>query len=140
MLLVCTTPVVGPTRKPADRLREEVLRSPRLQKIITDMAGEGASERRVLTLKAHAMLREMEAQPDANVLSVLDQVFGQTVGRMYTELEVDKEGIERVREVAKEGSLVFLPSHKSHIDYIVLTWVLYHHHLQTPLSSPRVTT
>ena len=125
--------VVGPTRKPADRLREEVLRSPRLQKIITDMAGEGASERRVLTLKAHAMLREMEAQPDANVLSVLDQVFDQTVGRMYTELEVDKEGIERLRKVAKEGTIVLLPSHKSHIDYIVLTYVLYHHHLQTPL-------
>ncbi|HEY2369317.1 MAG TPA: 1-acyl-sn-glycerol-3-phosphate acyltransferase [Polyangiaceae bacterium] len=125
--------VVGPTRKPADRLREEVLRSPRLQKIITDMAGEGANERRILTLKAHAMLREMEAQPDANVLSVLDQVFDQTVGRMYTELEVDTEGIERLRKVAKEGTIVLLPSHKSHIDYIVLTYVLYHHHLQTPL-------
>ncbi len=125
--------VVGPTRKPAERLREEVLRSPRLQKIITDMAGDGANERRVLTLKAHAMLREMEAQPDANVLSVLDQVFDQTVGRMYTKLEVDNEGIERLRKVAKEGTIVLLPSHKSHIDYIVLTYVLYHHHLQTPL-------
>jgi glycerol-3-phosphate O-acyltransferase len=125
--------VVGPTRKPADRLREEVLRSPRLQKIIGDMAGDGAAERRVLTLKAHAMLREMEAQPDANVLSVLDQVFDQTVGRMYTELEVDTDGIERLRKVAKEGTIVLLPSHKSHIDYIVLTYVLYHHHLQTPL-------
>jgi len=125
--------VVGPTRKPPDRLREEVLRSPRLQKIIGDMAGDGANERRVLTLKAHAMLREMEAQPDANVLSALDQVFDQTVGRMYTELEVDKEGIERLRAAAKEGTIVLLPSHKSHIDYIVLTYVLYHHHLQTPL-------
>ncbi len=125
--------VVGPTRKPADRLREEVLRSPRLQKIITDMAGEGESERRVLTQKADAMLREMEAQPDANVVQLLDGAFKQTVGRMYTELEVDAEGIERVREAAKEGTLVLLPSHKSHVDYIVLTYVLYHHHLQLPL-------
>jgi glycerol-3-phosphate O-acyltransferase len=125
--------VVGPTRKPADRLREEVLRSPRLQKIIHDMAGEGASERRVLTLKAHAMLREMEAQPDANVISVLDEVVEQTVKRMYQEIEVDTAGIERVREAAKEGTLVLLPSHKSHIDYIVLTYVLYHHHLQVPV-------
>ncbi len=125
--------VVGPTRKPADRVRDEVLRSPRLQKIIHDMAGEGASERRVLTQKADAMLQEMEALPDANVLTLLDNAFNQTVGRMYTELEVDKEGIDRVREAAKEGSVVLLPSHKSHIDYIVLTYVLYHHHLQLPL-------
>ncbi len=125
--------VVGPTRKPADRLREEVIRSPRLQKIIHDMAGEGESERRVLTLKAHAMLREMEAQPDANVVAMLDGAVRQTIGRMYTELEVDEEGLERVREVAKEGSIVLLPSHKSHLDYIALTYVMYRHHLQLPL-------
>lgn len=125
--------VVGPTRKPADRLRDEVIRSPRLQKIIHDMAGEGASERRVLTQKADAMLRELEAQPDANVVALLDNVFKQTVGRMYTELEVDTAGIDRVREAAKQGTIVLLPSHKSHVDYIVLTYVLYHHHLQLPL-------
>ncbi len=125
--------VVGPTRKPADRLRDEVIRSPRLQKIIHDMAGEGASERRVLTQKADVMLQEMEAQPDANVVALLDNVVKQTVGRMYTELEVDEAGIERVREAAKKGTIVLLPSHKSHLDYVVLTYVLYHHHLQLPL-------
>ncbi len=35
--------IVGPVRKPADRLRAEVVRSPKLQKIIADMAGEGAT-------------------------------------------------------------------------------------------------
>ncbi len=79
------------------------------------------------------MLREMEAQPDANVIAVLDEVVEQTVKRMYQEIEVDTAGIERVREAAKEGTLVLLPSHKSHIDYIVLTYVLYHHHLQVPV-------
>src|SRR5206468_1284685 len=53
--------VVGPTRKPADRMRDEVVRSPKLQKVIADMAGEGAPERRVLTYRALSMLREMEA-------------------------------------------------------------------------------
>ena len=125
--------VLGPTRKPPDRLREEVLRSPRLQKIIQDMAGEGAAERRALTRKALSMLEELEALPDANVLTLLDNVFEQTVARMYSELEVDKEGIERVREAAKEGAIVLLPSHKSHVDYIVLTYVFYHHHMQLPL-------
>ena len=38
--------IVGPTKKPADRLREEVVRSPKLQKVIADMAGEGARRAR----------------------------------------------------------------------------------------------
>jgi len=53
--------IVGNVRKPADRLREEVVRSPKLQKVIHDMAGEGEAERRVLTERALAMVREMEA-------------------------------------------------------------------------------
>jgi glycerol-3-phosphate O-acyltransferase len=125
--------VVGPARKPADRLREEVLRSPKLHKIITDLAGEGEGERRVLTAKADGMLREMEAQPDTNTVAFLDATYDRTVARMYEGLEVDREGLERVRAASKKGTLVLLPSHKSHLDYIVLTKLLYQNHMQLPL-------
>ena len=32
-----------------------------------------------------------------------------------------------------KGPLVFLPCHKSHIDYLILTWVLFQYNMQTPL-------
>src|SRR5580693_3544882 len=85
--------IVGPTRKPADRLREDVIRSPKLQKVIADMAGEGAAEREVMTARALALLRQ----------------------------------------AAKEGTLVLLPSHKSHMDYVLLAWILYRHKLPMPV-------
>ena len=52
---------------------------------------------------------------------------------MFSAIEVDEAGIERLRELAKEGTLVLLPSHKSHMDYLALAWVLYRHKLQLPL-------
>lgn len=125
--------VVGPTRKPSDRMREEVVRSPRLQKIIGDMAGEGEAERRVLNGKAYEMVRELEATLDMNAIATIDRVVDQTVGRMYSSIEVDQEGIARLREASKEGTLVLLPSHKSHVDYIILSQVMYRAHMQMPL-------
>ncbi len=125
--------VIGPTKKPADRMREEVVRSPKLQKIIGDMAGEGAAERRVLTLRAQGMLREMEAAPDVGALAALDAGFEQIVTRMYADLEIDQQGLERVREAAKDGSLILLPSHKSHMDYMVLAYLFYRNHLPVPI-------
>jgi glycerol-3-phosphate O-acyltransferase len=125
--------VVGPTRKPADRLREEVLRSPKLAKIIGDMAGEGSAQRRVLTAKAETMIESLEATLDDNAMQLLDRAFDQTVARMYSAVEVDEEGLERVRSAAKEGTVILLPSHKSHVDYLMLTKILYDHHMQTPL-------
>jgi glycerol-3-phosphate O-acyltransferase len=125
--------IVGRAKKPADRLREEVVRSPKLQKVIADMAGEGTSEREVITARAFAMLREMEAALDMNAIAALDPVFATGTARMFSAIEVDEPGIERLRELAKEGTIVFLPSHKSHMDYLALAWVLYRHKLPLPL-------
>ncbi|MDP9152023.1 MAG: 1-acyl-sn-glycerol-3-phosphate acyltransferase [Myxococcota bacterium] len=125
--------IVGPAKKPADRLRDEVIRSPKLQKVIADMAGEGSKERAVIAARALAMLREMEATLDLNAMAALDQVFAQAASRMFSAIEVDEAGIERLREHAKEGTLVLLPSHKSHMDYLALAWVLYRHKVPQPL-------
>jgi glycerol-3-phosphate O-acyltransferase len=125
--------IIGPARKPADRLREEVIRSPKLQRVIADMAGEGANERSVITARAIAMLREMEAALDMNEIAALDQMVAQAAARMFSAVEVDEPGMERLREHAKEGTLVLLPSHKSHMDYIVLAWILYRRKMPMPL-------
>src|SRR5581483_1408125 len=67
--------MVGPVKKPADRLRADVVRSPKLQKVIADMAGEGEKERAVITERALGMLREMQASLDMNAVAALDRVF-----------------------------------------------------------------
>jgi glycerol-3-phosphate O-acyltransferase len=125
--------MVGPARKPADRLREEVIHSPKLQKVIADMAGEGEKERAVIRERALGMLREMEASIDISAIGALDPVVAQAATHMFSAVEVDEPGIERLRQHAKEGTLVLLPSHKSHMDYLVLAWILYRHKLPLPL-------
>jgi glycerol-3-phosphate O-acyltransferase len=125
--------VIGPTKKPADRMREEVVRSPKLQKIIRDMAGEGEAERQVLRWRALAMVREMEAAPDVGAIAALDKIFDPVMSRIYSDVEVDAEGLARVREAAKEGSLMLLPSHKSHMDYMILAYLFYRNHLPLPI-------
>jgi glycerol-3-phosphate O-acyltransferase len=110
-----------------------VVRSPRLQKGIRDMAGEGAAERRTLGLRALSMLRELEAEVDPNALRAMDAAFDATVARMYSAFEVDHEGIERLREASKNGSLVLLPSHKSHVDYIILSRLFMQSNMPVPM-------
>ena len=125
--------IVGPTRKPGDRLREEIIRSPKLQKVIADMAGEGAAEREVMTARAMAMLRAMQSALDMTAIAALDQLVQQASSRMFSAVEVDETGIERLRELAKEGTLILLPSHKSHMDYVLFAWILYRNKLPMPV-------
>ena len=125
--------VLGPAKKPSDRLRDQVIRSPRLQKVIRDMAGEGAQERRVLGWRAMSMLRELEAEVDPNAVRALDALVDQTVARMYSGFEIDEPGLDRLRQAAKDGTLVLLPSHKSHVDYIILSRIFHRANMPIPL-------
>jgi glycerol-3-phosphate O-acyltransferase len=125
--------ILGPAIKATDRLRYEVLRSKRLQGVIRDLAGEGERERQVVTARATGMLRQLAAQPDAGVIRTSERVLDKIVHRIYDGIEVDQEGLERVREAARRGTLVLLPSHKSHLDYMILFYVFYRANLQTPL-------
>lgn len=124
--------VVGPSKKPLDRVREEVLRSPKLQRTITDLAGHGASERRIMREKTLDILKEMETALDMNAVGAIDKGFEATLARMYSAIEVDEKGLNRLREAVKDGTLVLLPSHKSHVDYLVLSRIFYRARMPVP--------
>ncbi len=125
--------IVGPTRKPADRMREDVLRSPKLRQVIADMAGEGEVAQEALRKRARQMLAKMEATLDMSGVAAFGATFEQASSRMYSAVDIDFAGVERLRECAKDGVLVLLPSHKSHVDYIVMSYICYKHHLPVPL-------
>ncbi len=116
--------ITGPIQKSPERVREEVLRSPKLQELIDELAGPAADQRSVLLARAGRMLQRLEARQDANAIAVMEQAFEATIARMYEGFEVDEAGLERLRELSKDGTLVLLPSHKSHIDYILITRIL----------------
>ncbi|MCL2724062.1 MAG: 1-acyl-sn-glycerol-3-phosphate acyltransferase [Polyangiaceae bacterium] len=125
--------VIGPAKKSADRLHDQVVRSPRLQKFIRNMAGEGATERRVLGFRALSMLRDMEAEVDQNAVRALNAACDHTIKRMYAGIEIDEAGLARLREAAKDGTLILLPSHKSHVDYIILTRLFFRSNMPVPI-------
>src|SRR5439155_11035019 len=53
--------------------------------------------------------------------------------KIFDGIEVDVEGLEKVRAAARKGPLVIVPSHKSHIDYLVLSYVFLLNDLVPPL-------
>lgn len=125
--------IVGPAQKPPDRLREEVLRGPKLRGVIDELAGPRAEDRARLTEKARQMLREMQTIPDPETQASMAMVAERVLDHVYAGIDVDEEGIERLRKLRGEGSVVLLPSHKSHVDYIVLSYVLRERSIQAPV-------
>jgi len=125
--------ITGPAQKPPDRVRQELLRSPKLRATLDELAGPRPEDRTALLEKADGILQEMQTIPDPQTLSSLSLVADQLFANAYAGVDVDEEGLDRLRTLQGEGSVILLPSHKSHVDYIVLTWMLRNNGIQAPV-------
>jgi glycerol-3-phosphate O-acyltransferase len=125
--------ITGPAQTAPDRQRLRVLRSPNLKQTIDDMAGEREQDRDALYRRASKMLKAMQATPNGPTIRALEVLLDRVFHRIYAGVEIDMEGLRRVRELAKEGSIVLLPSHKSHVDYLVLSFIMYTNNMPLPM-------
>jgi glycerol-3-phosphate O-acyltransferase len=124
----------GPASPPPDRRAMRILQSPGLQEVISNMAGERREDQRALNRRAANMLRAMQATPNSAAIRTLDVLLDRVFHRIYAGLEVDMDGLKHLRELIKQGgSLVLLPSHKSHVDYLVLSYIMYENNLPLPM-------
>lgn len=127
------TVVLGPSTKSPTRIRDEILRSPRLRPHFESAARAGKKSVEEIKLKAAMDLDHIIAAPNATVLGLMNRGLDRVWNQLYDGLVVDEEGMARVREASRHGTLVLFPSHKSHIDYVVLSDVFYARGLSTPI-------
>lgn len=125
--------IVGPARKAPDRVRDEVLRSPKLRHIVSDMVKHGGADAEATARRADKLLKELSATPSPELVEAIAPIADALVQQIYTGIDVDEAGLERVRAASKRGGVVLLPSHKSHVDYLVLSYVLKKHMMELPL-------
>jgi glycerol-3-phosphate O-acyltransferase len=124
--------ITGPAEKPPERVRQEIVRSPRLRHVIDELADEH-TDRYTLQARALQMLAELQATPERTTIKFLEVIFKRLFQRIYAGLEYDMADLNRLREAAKRGTLVLLPSHKSHIDYLILSYIFNAENLPLPL-------
>ncbi len=123
---------LGPPLKDPTRTRERVLRDRHLAEVIDHVAR--TSGRSVAAVQREALkdLDEVAARYSPLFIEFVRPILGWVFNRIYDRVEVDQEGLARVRRAASEAPLVLCPSHKSHIDYLILSWVFYENGLTPP--------
>ena len=74
--------------------------------------------------KAYAILDEIAANYVDSAIMMANHILGFIYNRIYKGVNVI--GIDKVREAAeKDHEIVYVPCHRSHMDYLILSYVLY---------------
>jgi glycerol-3-phosphate O-acyltransferase len=125
--------VLGPVAKGPDRLKQEILRNPRIRAAIDDTARREKKDVAAVERQTRREIERLEARLNPVVLAWAGRALDWVFSRIYQGIEIDREGLQRIREQARKGPVVLLPSHKSHLDYLLISYVFYREGLQLPL-------
>jgi len=122
----------GPLVKTARQIIDEMMRSPPLLEAVSCLAREDGLVPTALLRRTRAILRRMAADFEFAVLESFALVLGVIFGRMFTGLAVDTRELQAIREAARRGPIVLVSAHRSHMDYLVYSFLFYTHGLIVP--------
>ncbi|HWP67507.1 MAG TPA: 1-acyl-sn-glycerol-3-phosphate acyltransferase [Candidatus Limnocylindria bacterium] len=122
--------VLGPALLPRRMVREQVLRDPDVARLTRKLALERRVPREKVMKQARAYVDEMAANFNGLYFGVLEFLFNRIWPRVFSGLEV--RGLERVAECMKEHPVVLVPCHRSHFDYLILTYIFHTNYLSPP--------
>ncbi|MBI5503903.1 MAG: glycerol-3-phosphate 1-O-acyltransferase [Deltaproteobacteria bacterium] len=107
-------------------VEEDILSRPAFRGGAARLARElGADQAKVAT-EAAGYLREIAATHDTFVIDILAYVIRLLYTRGYGEnIHYDKARLEEIYSLAQRHPVVFLPTHKSNLDHLVLQYTLY---------------
>ncbi len=121
---------VGPDLSHRRLLLDEVLESPGVVAAIRrDVRASTKSERRVRAL-ARRYAAEIAADYSYPVVRLLERAFTWLWNRLYEGIDV--RHLDRLAEVEPGCERVYVPCHRSHIDYLLLGYVIYRSGLALP--------
>ncbi|KAM4525343.1 glycerol-3-phosphate acyltransferase 1, mitochondrial [Odontesthes bonariensis] len=84
--------------------------------------------------KARAVLQEMVANISPAFIRLTGWVLLRLFNGFFWSIQIHKGQLEMVKKAATEQNvpMVFLPVHKSHIDYLLITLILFCHNIKAP--------
>lgn len=121
----------GPRLPVRKTMFRQLLRSPTIKQAIAEEAKSKSLTEQRATDRAHEYLNEIAANYSVSFIVMLDRVMTWLWSKLYRGLNV--ANAEQVRSLANGGyELVYVPCHRSHMDYLLLSYVLYYQGLVPP--------
>lgn len=124
--------IVGPVLKSREELIGMVLNDDSITKFIEEKAAKEKKDKLALEKESRRYLYEIAADYSETVINIWLKVLTWLWNTVYDGLSVDSEGLAKIRNVSKKMPFVIIPCHRSHIDYLLLSYVFYRNNLQLP--------
>lgn len=133
--LRCYTPSLYKGLVPckASMLKTIVLQSDHLQYVIKQVSSESGDSSECVTEEASLILDEMAQRLQLSTVRFFAFALSKAFKRLFRSVCVNEEGIQRLQQAVQEHPVVLLPSHRSYMDFLMMSYLLYTYDLPLPV-------
>lgn len=123
---------IGPVLKSRVELKESILTNQRVQRFIESHAEEEGLPIQQIQKNAGEYLDEIAANFSLNWIKMYAICLRVILRMLFEGVMIDTEGLSRVKKMSTKGPLVLIPCHKSHLDYLILSYHFYLNNMPCP--------
>ncbi|HOD16701.1 MAG TPA: 1-acyl-sn-glycerol-3-phosphate acyltransferase, partial [Spirochaetota bacterium] len=124
--------VLGPVMKSQHEIMEKVLYHKNVIDEIKQLERDDHTSERKLRKKAYRYFREIAADFSINMIKWFHASVRYMFTKIFDGIYYDIEDMKRVREAAQKAPLILVPSHKSHMDYLIVSSIFYENKIIPP--------
>ncbi|XP_039706263.1 LOW QUALITY PROTEIN: dihydroxyacetone phosphate acyltransferase [Pteropus medius] len=131
----CYTPLVYkgiPPCKPSD-IKCSVLNSEEVRYVIKQLSKETLQPVDVLQGEACEILDEMSHKLHLGAIRFFAFTLSKIFKQIFSKVCINEEGIQKLQRAVQQHPVVLLPSHRSYIDFLMLSFLLYSCDLPVPV-------
>lgn len=126
--------ITGPTLKAPDKLLAKMFQDPSFNESLAVLSRETGKSAAQLEKKVAHYFHEIAATVNYNYIDFYNLMLKWVFNNVYDGVDIDFEGLARIKAVAGKSPIVLVPPHKSHLDYLLIPYIFYNHDIAYPLS------
>ena len=125
--------VLGPVIKTQQEMMDEVLSHKNVLDEINKEASQRSGAEKKLRKKAYKYYREIAADFSIVMIKYFSTILeGYIFKKLFTGIHYNLDDLRKIREASQKGPVIFMPCHKSHLDYLILSSLFYQNMLIPP--------
>ena len=122
----------GPALKSTEELKENILTNNRLQSFMSHYSKTRNVPIQKVHKEADTYLEEIAAKYNIAIIKIFHAVVRWIISTMFEGVTVNNEVLDRVKSMSQKGPLILVPCHKSHIDYLILSYIMFNNNMPCP--------
>ena len=124
--------ITGPVQKSKQELKESILTGESLQQFMKQYAVKHKRKIWNVHKQADSHINEIAARYNSNLVGLFSILVRWLLKFMFDGVTVNDEMLAKIKTAYRNGPLILIPCHKSHIDYLILSYIMLKNNMPGP--------